>query len=193
MGFASTGVADQLMTRMAGAPLVDTGTVGLMIRDTHPLPQPPRPYTGTVTRLDLGASTIPAFDVVGQAWSIPLERNYQPVFQGATQDPNLIMMIGGSGANELGAIDSMCMAYRYGPLCYVHLMATRPDRQRLGAGWAVLAKVISTAIEEGWEGIYLIASDAGRSPYTPMGFRLVEEVRFWVANRPQPAEAAASA
>jgi GNAT superfamily N-acetyltransferase len=85
------------------------------------------------------------------------------------------------------------MAYRYGTLCYIHLMATRPDRQRQGAGWAALAAAITTAIDDGAEGIYLLASDPGRFLYTPMGFRLVEEVRFWVANPPQPVEADAAA
>jgi hypothetical protein len=60
-------------------------------------------------------------------------------------------------------------------------MATAPERQRQGAGRAVLHAAIDYHRARGKNSFYLIATPAGKPLYDATGFTTVDELAIWVA------------
>ena len=59
-------------------------------------------------------------------------------------------------------------------------MSTPPDRQRQGAGRAVLLSAMHDHLKRGAETFYLIATAAGKPLYDDLGFETVDEMSIWL-------------
>jgi GNAT superfamily N-acetyltransferase len=59
-------------------------------------------------------------------------------------------------------------------------MSTPPDRQRQGAGRAVLLAAMHDHLKRGAETFYLIATAAGKPLYDDLGFETVDELSIWL-------------
>jgi hypothetical protein len=59
-------------------------------------------------------------------------------------------------------------------------MSTPPDRQRQGAGRAVLLAAMHDHVKRGVETFYLIATAAGKPLYDDIGFETVDELSIWL-------------
>jgi ribosomal protein S18 acetylase RimI-like enzyme len=88
---------------------------------------------------------------------------------------------------ERDAMDSLCLAYTQDSLCYIYVLATDPDRQRNGAGRALLTSVMNGIADRGVDAFALLASSEGRPLYESMGYEVIDPAEFWILNRP-PAE-----
>ncbi len=59
-------------------------------------------------------------------------------------------------------------------------MSTPPDKQRQGAGRAVLLAAMQEHVMRGAETFYLIATAAGKPLYEKLGFKTVDELSIWL-------------
>jgi hypothetical protein len=59
-------------------------------------------------------------------------------------------------------------------------MSTPPDKQRQGAGRAVLLAAMQEHVMSGAETFYLIATAAGKPLYDNLGFKTVDELSIWL-------------
>jgi hypothetical protein len=59
-------------------------------------------------------------------------------------------------------------------------MSTPPDKQRQGAGRAVLLAAMQDHVKRGTETFYLIATAAGKPLYDNLGFKTVDELSIWL-------------
>jgi GNAT superfamily N-acetyltransferase len=59
-------------------------------------------------------------------------------------------------------------------------MCTPPEKQRRGAGRAVLAAAMQDHRQHGAETFYLIATEAGKPLYDSLGFQTVDELSIWL-------------
>ena len=59
-------------------------------------------------------------------------------------------------------------------------MSTPPDKQRQGAGRAVLLDAMHDQVKRGAETFYLIATAAGKPLYDKLGFATVDELSIWL-------------
>ena len=59
-------------------------------------------------------------------------------------------------------------------------MATPPDKQRQGAGRAVLLAAMEYHQKRGAETFYLCATEAGKPLYDSLGFKTVDDIPIWV-------------
>jgi len=59
-------------------------------------------------------------------------------------------------------------------------MSTPPNKQRQGAGRAVLLAAMQDHAKRGAETFYLIATEAGKPLYDNMGFKTVDEPSIWL-------------
>ncbi len=67
-----------------------------------------------------------------------------------------------------------------GPTVGIWTMSTPPDKQRQGAGRAVLLAAMQDHVESGGETFYLIATAAGKPLYDNLGFKTVDELSIWL-------------
>ena len=74
------------------------------------------------------------------------------------------------------------MTYAEANLAHIYLMATDPDRQRRGAGWAVMAQAMETAMRDGATDFCLMASGAGERLYHALGYETHELAEYWMVN-----------
>lgn len=68
-----------------------------------------------------------------------------------------------------------------GPTCGIWTMSTPPDKQRQGAGRAVLIAAMQEELNRGIDTFYLIATAAGKPLYDKLGFEAVDELSIWLA------------
>jgi hypothetical protein len=153
------------------------GTTPLMGRRGAPDRDDRRAYPGTVSRLTAPERIAPALVVMGKAFDVVptmLERLL----------PSLLNHQGMSlhVARRDGNVESMCLSFRDSRDCYVWVMATDPERQRRGAGRAVLMQAMEEAVTEGVEGFVLLASSAGQPLYRSLGYETLQTAGFWVIN-----------
>src|SRR5713101_6171218 len=59
-------------------------------------------------------------------------------------------------------------------------MSTPPEKQRQGAGRAVLVAAMQDHLRRGAETFYLIATPAGKPLYDSLGFKVVDELSIWL-------------
>jgi GNAT superfamily N-acetyltransferase len=169
---------DQVARMFAGRPMVLNGVPPMMWRDARPLPPNPRPYPGEVTRLDGGSGVTAALDVAARAFDLDLAGN-RLAMAGVLGDPAMRLFTASSDA-----LDSVCLTWAEDSVTYIYLMATEPDRQRRGAGRAVLVRAMDAAIEDGATLFYLMASSAGQPLYLALGYETYESPEFWTVNPP---------
>lgn len=167
---------DQAVPLLAGRSAVSEGADAMMWRDAQPLPPNPKPYPGQVAQVHAGADLTPAFDMVARAFEVD-QAGARQAFAGALDDPSMRMFTASSDA-----IDSVCMTWTEARATYIYLMATDPDRQRRGAGWAVMAGAMEAAIRDGASSFFLEASTAGEGLYRQIGYETYELVDFWEVN-----------
>jgi ribosomal protein S18 acetylase RimI-like enzyme len=165
----SEAMRDRVAPLVAGLPVVSEGAAPVMWRDARPLPPNPRPYPGQVTRVEVGADLTAVLALIGRAFGMA----------GALDDPAMGMFTASSDA-----LDSVCMTYTEANLAQIYLMATDPDRQRRGAGWAVMARAMETAMRDGATDFCLMASGAGERLYRALGYETHELAEYWMVNPP---------
>jgi GNAT superfamily N-acetyltransferase len=169
-------VRDLLAPLTAGRPMDTEGTNSMMWRDARPLPPNPRPYPGDVTRVEAGADLTNVFGSVSRAFELD-QAAVNMAMAGMLNDPAMQMFTASSDA-----LDSLCLMYSDADLTYIHVMATDPDRQRRGAGRAVMVRAMENAIQDGATGFSLLASHAGEHLYRALGYETWDQVGFWVVN-----------
>jgi GNAT superfamily N-acetyltransferase len=172
----SEAVRDQVVPLIAGLPAVSEGADPVMWRDARPLPPNPRPYPGHVTQVAIGADLTAVLALIGRAFEVD-PAAICLAMAGALDDPAMGMVTAASDA-----LDSVCMTYTEARLTHVYLMATDPDRQRRGAGWAVLARAMEIAMRDGATAFCLMASGAGERLYRALGYETHELAGYWMVN-----------
>jgi ribosomal protein S18 acetylase RimI-like enzyme len=172
----SEAMRDRVAPLVAGLPAVSEGAAPVMWRDARPLPPNPRPYPGRVTPVAVGADLTAALELIGRAFGVD-RAAICLAMAGALDDPAMGMFTASSDA-----LDSVCMAYTEANLAHIYLMATDPDRQRRGAGWAVMARAMETAMRDGATDFCLMASGAGERLYRALGYETCELAGYWIVN-----------
>ncbi len=173
---ASEAIRDRVAPLLAGLPVESEGAAPVMWRDARPLPPNPRPYPGQVTRVEAGADLTAALALIGRAFGVD-RAAICLALAGALDDPAMGMFTASSGA-----LDSVCLTYTEANIAQIYFMATDPDRQRRGAGWAVLARAMETAMQDGATDFCLMASGAGQHLYRAIGFETHELAGYWFVN-----------
>jgi GNAT superfamily N-acetyltransferase len=172
----SEALRDRVVPLVPGRPVVSEVADPVMWRAARPLPPNPRPYPGHVTRVEVCADLTAVLELIGRAFGVDRAASCLAM-AGALDDPAMGMFAASSDA-----LDSVCMTYTEANLAQIYFMATDPDRQRRGAGWAVMARAMETAIRAGATGFCLMASGAGERRYRALGFETHELAEYWMVN-----------
>jgi hypothetical protein len=173
---ASQAVRDRVAPLVAGLPVVAAGAAPVMWRDARPLPPNPRPYPGHVARVEAGADLTAGLALIGRAFGVD-RAAICLAMAGALDGPAMGMFTASSDA-----LDSVCLTHTEANLAQIYLMATDPGRQRRGAGWAVLARAMETAMRDGATDFCLMASGAGERLYRALGYETHEVAGYWMVN-----------
>ncbi len=164
-----------------GQPMAIEGNPPMMWRDASPVPPNPRAYPGTIQAAAGEEDIRAAVDLIARSFEVdPTESS--KAMTGVLDDPAMRMHLAGSDA-----IDSVCMTYTPARVTYVYIMATDPDRQRRGAGRAVLTAAMDEARAAGSEQFFLMSSSSGQPLYEALGYVTYELPEFWVVNPPPEA------
>jgi GNAT superfamily N-acetyltransferase len=177
VGWITTPVLDQVRTVTERSPMTLAGDMPLMCRNGAPGRDDRPAYAGTVARITDPSLMGPALVVMGKAFDVDpamLELELSALLD----RPEMALHV----AQRDGTVESMCLTYRDGSDCYVYVMATDPERQRQGAGRAVLQQTMEEAVADGVERFGLLASSAGEPLYRSMGYATVETAGFWIIN-----------
>jgi ribosomal protein S18 acetylase RimI-like enzyme len=171
-------VRDLVVPLFAGLPVLSDGADPMMWRDAGILPPNPRSYSGHVTRVDVGPDLTTVFDLIGRAFEVD-QAGSRLAMAGVLDDPAMQLFTATSGT-----LDSVCLTWTEGHVTLIYLMATDPDRQRRGAGWAVMAHAMEVAMRDGATGFFLEASGAGEGLYRQLGYETFEMAGYWMINPP---------
>jgi len=68
-----------------------------------------------------------------------------------------------------------------GRLVGIWSMSTPPDKQRQGAGQAVLLAAMRDHVKRGAQTFYLVATPAGKPLYDRLGFETIDQLSIWLA------------
>jgi hypothetical protein len=171
-----SGAADRRLGPVARAKgLVEAGTSPLMAR-SGPLPAAPA-SDFVIKRItepremaifgDLAASAF----AMDRAW---VDRT----FAGASllDSPELAFHVAYRGDVPMSGVCSSGAGRTVG----IWTMSTPPDKQRQGAGRAVLAAAMRDHMKRGAETFYLIATPAGKPLYDSLGFETVDDLSVWL-------------
>ena len=90
--------------------------------------------------------------------------------------PGLTFFLAWDGAQPVSTV----MTMRVGSTVGIWSMATSPDRQRQGAGRAVLHHALAHHQAQGPALFYLLATEAGKPLYEATGFRTLAEPAVWL-------------
>jgi GNAT superfamily N-acetyltransferase len=173
----SSECADRLAPIAADSGLHQAATAPLMVL-TAPAAEPiEREFVlqrvSDATRLSAVA------DLVASAFS--LDRTWigrTIVSEPLLESPTVSFFLASKDDQPYSAVTTTCT--RKG-VVGIWSMATAPERQRLGAGRAVLQAALTHHVRQGAEAFYLIATPPGRPLYDSLGFTTVEEFPIWVA------------
>jgi GNAT superfamily N-acetyltransferase len=171
-------VRDQVVPLFAGRPMLDEGIDLMMWRDARPLPPNPRPYPGEVTRVEAGSDVTAALDLIARTFEVD-QAGSRLAFAGLLDDPAMQLFTASSDA-----LDSVCLTYAESSVTHIYLMATERDRQRRGAGRAVMTHAMEAAIRDGAAQFFLMASGEGEPLYLALGFETYESPEYWMVNPP---------
>lgn len=174
----SERVRDQASPLLAERPVLSEGADAMMWRDVRPLPQNSRSYRGQVRQVHAGADLTAVLDLIARAFRVD-QVGTRLAMAGALDDPTMKLFTASSET-----LDSVCMTWSEASVTYIYLMATDPDRQRRGAGWAVMAGAMDAAMRDGATSFFLEASSAGEGLYRQIGFETFELADFWSMNLP---------
>ena len=68
-----------------------------------------------------------------------------------------------------------------GRLVGIWSMSTPPDKQRQGAGQAILLAAMRDHVKRGAQTFYLVATPAGKPLYDRLGFETIDQLSIWLA------------
>jgi GNAT superfamily N-acetyltransferase len=172
-----SGAAARRLGPMARAKgLVEAGTAPLMARSGA---LPKMPAAEFVTKRVIEAHEMSVFgDLAASAFAM------DPVWVGRTfAAPSLLDAPGMAFHVAYRAempMSAVCTSGA-GSTAGIWTMSTPPDRQRQGAGRAVLLAAMHDHVKRGVETFYLIATAAGKPLYDDLGFETVDELSIWLA------------
>jgi GNAT superfamily N-acetyltransferase len=178
--FLTAVVADQLAPVARDLDLKPGGQVPVMLyqptdealtEEAGP-PAQERFQIERVTTETLGDATRLAADTFEVAEDV-FARAYSPAILAV---PGVMVFLARDGDEPVSTVTTMATGATVG----VWTMATRPSRQRQGAGKALLEHALSHHQAHGAERFYLLATAAGKPLYERVGFRTVSEVAVWV-------------
>ncbi|MGB3328840.1 MAG: GNAT family N-acetyltransferase [Thermomicrobiales bacterium] len=176
-GWVSPAVIETVMGALGETPVNRWGVSPLMLCEGRPRERVGTPYAGTVRAARADEAGL-AFGVIAHAFGVPEEATAS-IWTEAVDRPGMTVHLA-----EHDGIESVCVAYTPADLCYIYVMATEPDRQRRGAGYAVLSHVMNGLVDRGIDRFTLLASGQGRPLYEAMGYDVIDAAEFWSLNRP---------
>jgi hypothetical protein len=172
----SSGASRRLGARARARGLVEAGTAPLMVRSG---PVPDARESDFVCQRITAVHEMPAFgELVAAAFSLDKAWVNRTFASAALLDaPALNFFVAYrrdlpiSGVTTTGA----------GRLVGIWSMSTPPDKQRQGAGQAILIAAMQDHIKRGAETFYLVATAAGKPLYDKLGFETIDELSIWLA------------
>jgi predicted N-acetyltransferase YhbS len=155
--------------------LVEAGTAPLMARSGA---LPDTPASEFVTKRVANAREMSAFcDLASAAFVMDREWTARTFGSASLLDaPALGFYIAYRGSVAMSGVCSSGIGSTVG----IWTMSTPPDKQRQGAGHALLLAVMRDHMKRGAETCYLIATAAGKPLYDKLGFRTVDELSVWL-------------
>lgn len=172
-----SGAASRRLGPVAKAKgLIEAGTAPLMIKSGF---LPERPASEFVIQRVTDAREMSIFGGLA-ASAFAMDRAWVDRTFAATsllEAPGLAFYVAYRGDVPMSAVCST----RSGPTVGIWTMSTPPDKQRQGAGRAVLVEAMRDQRRLGVETFYLIATPAGKPLYDKLGFKTVDELRIWLA------------
>jgi GNAT superfamily N-acetyltransferase len=173
----SSQCADQLAPIVADGGLQQAATAPLMVL-TAPAAQAIE-HGFVVQRVSDTARLSVVADLVASAFSLDrmwVGRTF--VSESLLEPPSVSFFLASKDDEPCSAVTTTCT--RTG-VVGIWSMATAPERQRRGAGRAVLRAAVAHHLRQGAEAFYLIATPAGKPLYDSFGFTTVDEFPVWVA------------
>ena len=175
--FLSDRIADRLAGPAAALGLQPAGRVPLMVY--HPTAVEVVPPGTDRFRIEVvtSAATLRRVNELSVATFGFGPEVVERVFTPSMLDtPGVTFFLGWEGEEPVSTV----MTQRVGATVGVWSMATRPDRQRQGAGRAVLRHAVAHNRAQGAELFYLLATEAGKPLYKATGFSTLAEPAVWV-------------
>ena len=126
--------------------------------------------------MECGADLTAGLRLIGRAFGVDRAAICLAMV-GAPDDPGMGMFTASSDA-----LESVCMTCTKANFAQIYLMATDPDRQRRGAGWAVMARAMETAMRDIATDFCMMASGAGERLYHAFRYETHELVEYWMVN-----------
>jgi len=157
----------------AGRPMRLDGNPPIMVWDDRPIAPNTRAYGGEVRQGVSGEDGASASELVAASFEVDPAGN-RLLMAGMLDQPAMRLFTATSDT-----LDSVYIDYTSGPVTYVHILATAPDRQRRGSGRAVMTHAMELAIASGTDRFFLMASSAGQPLYRALGFETIELPEFW--------------
>ena len=164
--------------------LIEAGTAPLMAR-SGPLPDISAhdfacKRVTEAREMAIFSSLAASAFAMDRAW---LDRTFAAV--SLLESPALSFHIAYRGDVPMSAVCSTAAGSTVG----IWTMSTPPDKQRQGAGRAVLVAAMEDHIRRGAENFYLIATPAGKPLYDNLGFKTVDELSLWLVGESSPSHA----
>lgn len=155
--------------------LIEAGTAPMMARSGA---LPNRPDPEFVTKRVVGAAEMSVFgNLAASAFALDpawVDRTFAA--PSLLDAPAMAFHVAYRGDQPMSAVCSSGAGSTVG----IWTMSTPPDRQRQGAGRAVLLSAMHDHLKRGAETFYLIATAAGKPLYDDLGFETVDEMSIWL-------------
>jgi GNAT superfamily N-acetyltransferase len=171
----STAAARRLGPIAAANGLVEAGAAPLMARSATDLGVPSADFE--IERVIDSAGMAVVTDLAASAFAL------DPTWCGRTftcasllEAPGLEFFIARRGAVPMSSVTTTGTGATIG----IWTMSTPPDKQRQGAGRAVLLSAMDHHRKRGAETFYLVATEAGKPLYDSLGFKTVDDIPIWV-------------
>lgn len=156
--------------------LVEAGTAPLMARSG---PVPDAPESDFVCQRITAAHEMPAFgELVASAFALDQAWVDRTFASAALLDaPALDFYVAYRGDVPMSAVATTGT----GRLVGIWSMSTPPDKQRQGAGQAILLAAMRDHVKRGAQTFYLVATPAGKPLYDRLGFETIDQLSIWLA------------
>jgi GNAT superfamily N-acetyltransferase len=155
--------------------LTEAGTAPMMARSGA---LPDTPDSEFVTRRVTGAQEMSVFGELAAA-AFDMDRPWVDRTFAAPSlldAPGLAFYVAYRGDVPMSAVCTSGAGSTVG----IWTMSTPPDKQRQGAGRALLVAAMQEHVNRGAQTFYLIATPAGKPLYDRLGFRTVDELSIWL-------------
>jgi GNAT superfamily N-acetyltransferase len=155
--------------------LVEAGSAPLMARSAAALAGPSEDFT--IERVIDSASMAVVADLMASAFA--MDRTWcVRTFTSPSllEAPGVEFFIARRGDEPMSAVTTTGTGATIG----IWGMSTPPEKQRQGAGRAVLLAAMNYNRKRGAETFYLCATEAGKPLYNSLGFKTVDELPIWV-------------